>query len=142
MEFAQKENSAGRGIICPAIVLCLLLFPFSLGAAASVMLNTNVVAGKWKAVRLKNLPEGAMVAVRVESTGSLVVALVNSQGYTRSSRPLFVGQLEKSLSFSVAIPKTDHYFLVLDNRKGTENRDVTIAVQATGTTRAAPEQQL
>lgn len=94
------------------------------------MFNAEVAPGKWKTVKLKNLPKGAGVAVQIESTGSLVVVLVNSQGYTKSSRPLFASKMEKKLSFSIEIPKTDHYFLVLDNRKGAENRKITIAIQA------------
>jgi len=128
-------TNRSRSTIGVALLLWLLLFPVSLGAGASIMLNIDVPSGKWKAAKLTNLPKGAIVAVLVESTGSLAVALVNSRRYTKVSRPLFVGQLEKKLSFTVTIPKTDHYFLVLDNRKGTETRKVTIAVQATGPSR-------
>jgi hypothetical protein len=125
-------TNRNRSTIGAALLLWLLLFPVSLGAAASIMFNVAVPSGKWKTTKLKNLPKGATVAVRIESTGSLVVALVNSRGYTKVSRPLFAGQMEKDLSFAVEIPKTDDYFLVLDNRKGTQSRKVTITVQATG----------
>ena len=46
--------------------------------AAEAQINSKVAAGKWKAVRLKNLPEGASLGVKVIATGSLV-----APSYTR-----------------------------------------------------------
>jgi hypothetical protein len=73
------------------------------------------------------------VAVQVVSNGEIVVALVDSEGYQRfsqTSRPLFVGRVEKRFSFSVSIPVKGDYFVVLDNRSGQEQRAVTVAVRA------------
>ncbi len=126
-----------------ALILCFLCFlslPILLLAAATVRLSADIPAGKTKAVRIRSLPKGATVAVRVESTGPLVVAFVDSKSLRNAPRPLFTGQVEKKLTFSVVIPETDHYFLVLDNRKGEEDRRVTIAVQAAGPPPEAPEQ--
>lgn len=120
------------------LLICLLFFSCSSVSAASIVLNADVAAGKWKAVKIKSLPRGTIVAVRIVSSGNLAVALGNSQSYSKLSRPLFVGQLDKELSFSVEIPKTDHYFLVLDNRKGDELRNVAITVQATHPPRPQP----
>lgn len=103
-------------------------------ASGPVMLNVDIPPGKWKGIRLKNLPKYALVAVEVESSGEIVVALVDSSSYERfsdSARPLFLGRVEKQLSFSVSIPATDHYFLVFDNRSGRQPRAVTVTVRAT-----------
>ena len=120
--------------------MCLILLPCFLWAAvASVMLNADVASGKYKAVKLKNLPKGAVVTVQVKSTGSLTVILIDSRGIKSKPRPLFAGLVEKQLSFSVEIPRTDNYFLVLDNRKGAGNREVAIAIQAKGPQKGAAE---
>ena len=96
------------------------------------MVNVDVPKGTFKSIRLKTLPKGTVVSVRIESTGSIFVALVNTRGYVSASRPLFVGQIDKTISFKVTIPKLDDYYLVIDNRKGTGDRHVAIAFQAIG----------
>jgi hypothetical protein len=118
--------------------ICLsLLWSIAGAASGPVTLNVDVPAGKWKGVRLKYLPKGTLVAVQIESNGDIVVAFVDSRHYRRfpdMSRPLFLGRVDKRLSFSISVPATDHYYLVFDNRSGPR----TCAVKATvGATRAA-----
>ena len=105
----------------------------SVAAEGLAKFTVDIPPGKWKSIRLKNLPKDASVAVQAVSSGEIVVALVDSKDYQRfseTSRPLFVGQIEKRLSFSVSIPATGDYFIVLDNRPGQELRVVTVAVRA------------
>ena len=88
----------------------------------------------WKGIRLKNVLKGATVAVQMESNGKLVVALMDSKTYRKfseTSRPLFLDQVEERLSFSVIIPPTDHYYVVLNNRSGQEPRAARITIRAT-----------
>jgi len=124
-----------RVFLGKALVLFLLL-SLSLPAAAAsgpVMLNVDVPAGQWKGARLKNLPKDAVVAVQVECDGRILVALVDSETYRRSPRishPLFLGQVEGKLSFSVTIAKAGHHYLIFDNRSGTETRAVRVTVHA------------
>lgn len=117
------------------LTLCLwMLCHSSVSANGLVSFNVNVPPGKWKAVRLKNLPKDAVVAVEVESSGRIVVALMDSNTYRHfsgTSRPLFLGQVEKRLSFSVTIPETDNYFVVLNNRSGEQPQAVKITIRAT-----------
>jgi len=118
------------------LLFTILLWMFWLSWAAAENLatfNIDIPAGKWNAARLRNLPKDAAVAVQVVSNGEITVALVDSRDYQRfseTSRPLFAGRVEKRLSFSVSIPATGDYFLVLDNRSGRESRAVTVAVRA------------
>jgi len=96
-------------------------------------LNFDVPPGKWKSVRLKNLPKNANLAVQIVSDGEIVVALVDSmnhQRFSETSRPLFAGRAEKKLSFSLSIPEKGDYFVVLDNRAGQEPRAVNVTVRA------------
>lgn len=111
-----------------------LLWSVAKAASGPVILNVDVPTGQWKGVRLKHLPKGTLVAVDVESSGGIVVAFVDSRHYRQFPdipRPLFLGRVEKRLSFSISIPATDHYFLVFDNRLGRWTRAVKATVGAT-----------
>jgi hypothetical protein len=102
--------------------------------AAKAQVNSKVPAGQWKAVRLKNLPEGASLKVRVAANGSLVVILVHEaelKRYPLPVSPVFQGTLERTLSFGVVIPDFGNYYVILDNRRGTEERRARILIQAT-----------
>jgi len=88
---------------------------------------------QWKSIRLKNVPKDLSLSINVESSGKLAVFLMRSEEYKRFPklvRPLFHGQVEKSLSFSAKTPALDHYFIVLDNRASTEKRRVIVTVHA------------
>jgi hypothetical protein len=101
--------------------------------AAKAQLNSKVPPGKWKAVRLKNLPEGASLGVKVIATGSLVVILIREaelKRYPEPVSPVFQGTLDKTLTFSVVIPESGHYFVILDNRRGASERQVRVLIQA------------
>jgi len=118
------------------IVLAFCFCLFSLVSAAAkgpVALNVDIPPDTRKAVRLKNLPRDAVVDVAVVSSGEIVVAVVDSAGYQRypkGSRPLFLGQVDGRLAFSIKIPATDHYYLVLQNRSATRSRSATIMIRA------------
>lgn len=123
-----------------------MLWLSSVAAEGLAKFSVDVPPGKWKAIRLRNLPKDAALAVQVVSNGEVVVALVDSKDYQRfseTSRPLFVGQVEKRLAFSVAIPATGDYFIVFDNRPGQQPRAVTVTVRAAragaGQTKSAEE---
>ncbi len=127
-----------RNTILKAVFLtfCIsLLFNSALASSGPVMVNMDVSAGQFKAIRLRALPKNAVVAVRLESDGYISVAVVDTINYLKfkfkkSHHPLFVGQVHKRFGFSVTIPKTDDYYLVLDNRKGRESKSVKVMVNA------------
>ncbi|UCD79968.1 MAG: hypothetical protein JSW26_00615 [Desulfobacterales bacterium] len=105
----------------------------SAAAKGPVAFNVDIPPETRKAVRLRNLPRDAMVDVAVVSSGEIVVAIVNSAGYKSyptGSRPLFLGQVDDHLTFSIIIPATDHYYLVLQNRSPIDSRSVTIMIRA------------
>jgi hypothetical protein len=103
-----------------------------------VTLNVDVPSGQWKGIRLRNLPKDAVVAVQVESDGDILVALVDAKSYQAPAdkrRPLFMGRVEKRLSFSVTTQKSGDHYLLFDNRTGAQTRVVTATVRAArGTT--------
>ena len=73
------------------------------------------------------------MAVKVESDGDIIVVILDSANYLKfpgNHRPLFVGKVQKRLAFSVTIPATDNYYLVLDNRTSRKPRAVNVMVNA------------
>ncbi len=118
-------------------VLLALLFSFFTPAAAQVKgrvtLSVNVSAGKWKSVRLRNLPKDAVVALRVQASGEIMVAFLDADDYKRfpaTMRPLFTGRVERQISLSLRMPAAGEYFVVFDNRLGSESRGVTVTIRA------------
>lgn len=120
--------------ICLASILLASLASFGTTThAAEAQFNSKIPAETWKAVRLKNLPEGASLGVKVIATGSLSVILIHETQLKRApSRmsPIFQGRLERTLSFSVVIPDSGNYYIVLDNRRGANETQVRILIQA------------
>jgi len=115
--------------------LCFSLLWFSVEASTRgpVRLNVDVPPGQWKVARLRKLPKETVVAVKVECEGDILVAVVNAENYLlypKMPRPLFLGQVVKRLSFSVSIPESGDYFVVLDNRSGPKTKTVTLTVAA------------
>ena len=118
-----------------ALLFCAFLVftcPNVFAVSGPHILNVDVPAGQWKAARLKNLPKDAVVAVRVESDGDILVGLLDStsKGQPDTSRPLFTGRVEKRLSFSVTVTEAGDHYLVLDNRRGSEPRSVRVTLRA------------
>ena len=115
-----------------SMLLSVLIWASAFAASGPITVNVDVPPGQWKAARLKNLPKNAMVAVRVESSGDILVGFLDStsKGKPDTSRPLFTGKVEKRLSFSVAVAEKGDHYIVFDNRRGAESRAVTVTLQA------------
>jgi hypothetical protein len=117
-------------------LLSLVFCSLSLNAFAvsgPVTLNVDVPSGQWKGIRLRNLPKDAVVAVQVESNGDILVGLVDAKSYQGppdKRRPLFMGRVEKRLSFSVTTQTSGDHYLLFDNRTGAQARVVTVTVRA------------
>ena len=97
--------------IAQKILFALLLILFCSSAEAMkgpIIVNTDVLSGSWKVIRLKNLPKDAVVALEIKSDGEIMVVLVDSNDYQRfpnTSRPLFLGRVEKNCHFRYQFPK-------------------------------------
>ena len=121
--------------------LVALLFAAVPAVAADMAMSFDVPAGQAKNIRLKNLSRGAAMAVRIVSSGKLLVALV-SEGQLKSPQPgrgpLFRAVVERSITFRVEIPESGDYFLVLSNRGGDETRAVQAEIRAQSAPRKPP----
>jgi hypothetical protein len=128
-----------------ALALFLSLFtPAAAQVKGPITLSVDVPSGKWKTLRLHNVPTGALVAVEVQTNQDVVVAFVDGAEYRRYpavQRPLFSGRVEKHISFSVTTAAAGDYFLVFDNLSGREPRAVTVKVSASRGTQRVPTQE-
>ncbi len=119
-------------------LVALAFLPLLVSSAAAqvkgpVIVSADVAPGKWKAIRLRNLPRDAVVALRVRSSGEVMVAFLDTDDYRQFpavTRPLFSGRVEKQFALSLKIPTAGDYFVVLDNRMGSESRTVTVTIRA------------
>ena len=96
--------------------------------------SLDIPPGQWKTVRLQNLPKDVLVALAVKSNGPLTVGFLDAldqKQFPRIAHPLFWGQLESKLGFSVTIQQQGDYYVVLDNREGAIKRQVSLTAQAT-----------
>ena len=62
-----------------------------------------------------------------------MVSFLDADDYARfpaTIRPLFSGRVEKQLAFSLRIPATGHYYVVIDNRSGNESHKVSLTIRA------------
>ena len=104
-----------------AVLIGLLLLALP-AYGADAALSVEVPAGKSRTIRLRNLPAGTAMAIRVVATGKLLVGLV-SEKQIRSSEPdsatpLFRAVVDRQIAFKVTIPESGNYFVVLSNRGG------------------------
>ena len=85
-------------------------------------MSVEVPAGKSRTIRLRNLPAGAAMAIRIVATGRLLVGVVSEKqlrsGDPDSAAPLFRAVVDRRIGFKVTIPETGNYFVVLSNRGG------------------------
>lgn len=96
--------------------------------------SVEVPAGQWKAVRLQGLPKDVVVSLAVKSDGPLTVGFLDGQDHRRFPqpvRPLFWGQLESKLAFSVTIQIQGDYYVIFDNRDGAVRRSASLTARAT-----------
>lgn len=116
-----------------ALLGLALLFSATSVAAAEAALAIEVPAGQAKTIRMRGVPAGAVVAVRIVTSGRLLVALVGMKQMKEpkpDSKPLFRGAVQDKLSFRVTVPETDDYLLVLNNRAGKEPLSVEAEIRA------------
>ena len=119
------------------LVLCLLGFALCVrtgpAAAAEAAMSVELPAGKHKAVRLRNLPKGAIMAVAVQTSGPIAISLLSELDYRRFPKvedPVFLATVERKLSFTVTVPATGNFYLVLDNRRAEDARKVKFLIRA------------
>jgi hypothetical protein len=110
-----------------------LLLPTGAAAAAETGLAFEVPPGQSKSIRMRSLAAGTVVAVRIVTSGRLLVALVGMKQLKEpkpDSKPVFRAVVQDKLSFRVTISETDDYLLVLNNRAGRQTLSVEAEIRA------------
>jgi hypothetical protein len=82
---------------------------------------------------MRSVAAGTVVAVRIVTSGRLLVALVGTKQLKEpkpDSKPVFRAVVQDKLTFRVTIPDTDDYLLVLNNRAGREKLSVEAEIRA------------
>jgi hypothetical protein len=124
-----------RFFLTALFVLVTTLRTVDLFAASNPQsFSVDVPPGKWKTVRLQNLPKDVLIALAVKSDGPLTVGFLDApdqKQFPRVAHPLFWGQVESKFGFSVTIQQQGDYYVVLDNREGAIKRQVHLMAQAT-----------
>ncbi len=115
-------------------LLVAALAPASAPAsAADAAVTLELPAGETRHIRLRKLPEGSTVAVRLVASGQVLVALVGAQQLKDRQKPpkaVFRGALKRNLTFRVVIPQSDDYLLVFNNRRGSEAVSIEAQIRA------------
>ena len=96
-------------------------------------LSTEVPAGQFRGLRIRNVPRSARIAIAVKATGRIALSLLTAEDaakYPAPGEPLFSAPVESALSFSVVIPAAGDYVLMLDNAKGEVPSKVNLLVRA------------
>jgi hypothetical protein len=126
-----------------ALLAALLLLAAPCALADEAAVTTEIPPGKSRSIRLRSLPAGAMLAVRIVTSGRVLVALVGMKHLKDpqpQSKPLFRAAVQDKLSFRVTIREADDYLLVLNNRAGKEALSVETEIRAVrGRSRPAPK---
>lgn len=123
-------------VLLSVAVICLLSTspPAASADSSPTSFAVDVPAGQWKTLRFKNLPKDAKIVFGIISDGPLNVGFLDTAGqkqFPRLSQPLFWGQVETKLAFSVSIQQKGDYYIIVDNRDGTAWRHVDLTTHAT-----------
>lgn len=106
------------------LLLLLSVPPLSQAKTQSAKVSVDVSAGQYKAVRLKDLPQGSAVKVDIICDGVVTVLFATEEQYKEYPnvpRPLFQSMVRDRFNFTVTIPAAGNYHLVFDNIAGYRN---------------------
>jgi len=113
--------------------LCMWLLPQDAAAkSAEASFTLEVGTAAWKGGRIQNIPIGAKISIEARSDGPVGVLLLDSEGYAafpESERTVFRGNTQDKLAFSVLAPTTGDYYVIVDNRNGSESRSVELDIR-------------
>ena len=120
--------------------LILGLFVFTLfsgpvmARAKTIPLKNSVEAGQFKTARLANLVAGVQISVKGTVSSELTLYVMDHASMVgekpKFERALFSSTVSKNAGFSVNVPENGHYYLLVDNRKGTKKVSFDFAITA------------
>ena len=90
--------------------------------------------GKWTGAALRGLVQGGTLSIELTANGQIAIYLFDSIGYSTLPNvdgALLSGETADEYRFAVVIASSGDYYLVIDNRRGTEIREATVRVSVT-----------
>lgn len=124
-----------------ALLLASLVSPAAAQQAQTTEVAAEVPAGATRSMRLRNVPKDAQVAVVLQATGRLSVALLDAEDFKRypaPKLPVFTATFDKRVTFSANVPAAGDYYIVVDNRHGDKPESVKIGLRARREASAPP----
>ncbi len=116
---------------------CILGVPqLATAASGEASFMIDVPPGKWKALKIRHLPQTTKVGVATTATSPVFIIFLDEENYShypRVTRPLFQGRIKTKLGFSVTIPDSGNYYVVFDNREGVRESSIAMTVKASHT---------
>ena len=115
--------------------------PASAALAADAAVSTEVPAGQARTMRLRNVPAGALITLRLVTNGRILVSLVGARQLKEprpDAKPLFRGVAHGKLAFRVTAREADDYVVVLSNRAGQQPVGVEAQVRVVARTPKPP----
>lgn len=110
---------------------------------AEARVHVEVPAGGWRSVRAEAIPKGTILSIEIVTDGRVGVLLLGAEDYARfpsPREPSFQGSTGDRISASVRAPTRGDYYVLVDNRDGSDARSVDVAIRGdTGDREPAPE---
>jgi len=109
------------------LALVLGLDTASASTPSAQHFSIDVPQGRGKTIRLQNLPKDTRISLALTSNGPLTVWFLDGEDQKllpHIAHPLFWGQVESKLGFSVTIQQEGDYYVLLDNQDGTLTRQL------------------
>ncbi len=120
-------------IISPAILCLLLLLSGPPVIPAATMKTTAVVSiGKWKAVRIRNVPINSLVTIGIKSSQGIMTFLLSKKQmkiFPKVKDAFLIARVHRQFSSKIILKNEGNYYLLVLNKNSTAPATVTIAVQ-------------
>jgi hypothetical protein len=127
----KRVEGRVRALLCVALALGVAEAAAP-ATSAEASLELVVPAGAWKGVRLQGITAHATLSASVTSDGEIAVALLDAEQYAAfpaETKAVFRGRTDGKLEFAVRAPVRGDYFLIVDNRDGSEGRTVQLSIR-------------
>ena len=129
---SRRHVRAGARVLLGLALAVAVAQAASPGTSGEASLAVDVPAGAWRGVRLRNIPVNAILAASVASDGEIAVVLLDAEQYAAfpdGPKALFRGRTDEKLDFAVRAPARGDYYLIADNRTGSEARTVQLTIR-------------
>lgn len=130
----SKFNVVSSGWIRYFFLLALLSCIGNVGAVEkNISLQADVVKNTWYKVRLSNMHQGTLLDAKLEANGFFDVLILNEKdfkNFPKIQRPLVHSKKLNQHRFSVEVPRSGSYYLVITNQYGDKDKHISLSIKA------------